>query len=68
MIIFYLKTQRFILKTALRNTSVIMDPFTQVKSAEDIVKSTTKLYLKKGCISLKKKTNEKQEKRSAAVY
>ena len=62
MIIFYLKTQ-----STLRNTSVIMDPFTQVKSAEDIVKSTTTLYLKKGCISFKTQTN-KRKTRKALCY
>ena len=64
MIIFYLKTQRFIFKSTLRNTSVIMDPFTQVKSAEDIVKSTTKLYLKKGCIFLNKQTNKRKSRKA----
>ena len=64
MIIFYLKTQRLILKSTLRNTSLIMDPFTQVKSAEDIVKSTTTLYLKKGCISLKKQTNKRKTRKA----
>lgn len=64
MIIFYLKTQRLILKSTLRNTSLIMDPFTQVKSAQDIVKSTTTLYLKKGCISLKKQTNKRKTRKA----
>ena len=67
MIIFYLKTQRLILKSTLRNTSLIMDPFTQVKSAEDIVKSTTTLYLKKGCISLKKQTNKQTKNKKSAL-
>ena len=64
MIIFYLKTQRLILKSTLRNTSLIMDPFTRVKSAEDIVKSTTTLYLKKRCISLKKQTNKRKTRKA----
>lgn len=64
MIIFYLKTQRLILKSTLRNTSLIMDPFAQVKSAEDIVKSTTTLYVKKGCISLKTQTNKRKTRKA----
>ena len=33
---FYSKTHNFILKSNSRNTNRVVDPFTQVKAAEDI--------------------------------
>ena len=63
MIIFYLKTQRFILKSTLRNTSLIMDLFTHVKSAEDMVKSTTSKLSQKG-VHFFKKTNKQTNKKN----